>query len=119
MLYTNKLIFSIITLFFCLNLPGCSIYKLDIRQGNEIDLKKLDLLKPRQTKDEVQNILGAVTLDPINPNRLDYYFSFSPSGNEITKKQHLTLFFDKNGYLNHYVSDNETLKLRFLPKKID
>lgn len=119
MLYTNKSIFSIIILFFYLNLTGCSIYKLDIRQGNEIDPKKLDLLKPRQTKDEVQNILGPVTLDPINPNRLDYYFSFSPSGNKITKKQHLILFFNKTGHLNHYISDNEELKLRFLPKKTD
>lgn len=119
MLYTNKLIFSIFILFFYLNLTGCSIYKLDIRQGNEIDPKKLDLLKPRQSTEEVQNILGPVSLDPIDPNRLDYYFSFSPNGNKVTKKQHLILFFDKKGQLNHYISDNEELKLKFLPKKID
>lgn len=117
MLYNNKIIFSIIILFGCLSQSGCRVYRFDIRQGNEIDQTKLDLLKPRLSREEVQNILGTVTLDPINPNRLDYYFSFSPNGNEITKKQHLILFFDKQGHLNHYISNHKDLTLRFVPKK--
>ena len=123
MLSNNKLqvqaryIFSIIVIIISfLSQVGCSIYKLSIKQGNELDPNKLDQLRPRQSKQEVQKILGTATLDPINPNRLDYFYSLRPNGDKITKQQHLILFFDKQGNLNHYINDNNDLTIRFLPK---
>ncbi len=100
-----------------LSQSACHIYRFDVRQGNEIEQKKLDQLRPRQSKEEVQKILGTVTLDPINPDRLDYYYSLNPNKDGITKQQHIILFFDKQGNLNHYISDNPDLVIRAIPKK--
>ena len=123
MLFNNKLqgrvhyiIFSIMIIIGCFSQVGCHIYRLSIRQGNELDQNKLDQLRPRQSKQEVQKILGTASLDQIIPNRLDYFFSFRPNGDKITKQQHLILLFDKQGNLNHYISDNKDLVIRFLPK---
>lgn len=91
---------------------GCHIHRIDIRQGNEMEQVKLDQLKPRLTKKEVQQILGTTTLDPININRLDYYYSFNPNQDGVTQQQHITLYFDNNGELNHYEGD---LLLKNLP----
>lgn len=78
---------------------------MDIRQGNEIDQNKLDQLKPKLTKQQVEQILGTSTLEPINSNRSDYYYSISPNQDGITKQQHIILFFDNNGELSHYQGD--------------
>lgn len=121
MLPNNKIYFwrgiKLILVFTLLFQSGCHIYKLDVRQGNELEQTKLNLLKPRQSKQEVQKILGSAIVDPINSNRLDYYFSLRPNGDQITKKQHITLIFDKNDKLNHYISHDSDLYLRHLPKK--
>jgi len=123
MLFNNKLqaqvyyIFSILVIIIgCLSQTGCHIYRLSIKQGNELDQDKLDQLRPRQSKQEVQKILGTTTLDPINPNRLDYFYSLRPNGDQITKQQHLILFFDKQGNLNHYSTTDQSLVIRTLPK---
>jgi len=105
----NKLhvyLFSImIFLMTSLSQSACHIYRMDVRQGNELEQSKLDQLKPRLTKKQVQQILGTTTLEPINSNRLDYYYSISPNQDGITKQQHIILVFDNNGELNHYIGD--------------
>ena len=116
-LYVHNIYYGFFILIIsCLCQSGCHIYKLPIKQGNELEQKKLDQLRPRQSKQEVQRILGTASLDPITPNRLDYYFSLRPNGDNITKQQHLILIFDKQGNLNHYISDNNDLTIGFLPK---
>lgn len=116
MLFNNKLLFIVIILN-CLFQTGCHIYRLDIRQGNEIEQTKLDQLKANLSKEEVQKIIGTANLDSGNPNRLDYYFYLSPNGDKVTKQQHITFFFDNRGKLNHYTSDNKDLFIRSVPKK--
>ncbi len=109
MLSNNKLhvyLFSaIISILVILSQSACHIYRMDIKQGTEIEQSKLDQLKPRMTKQQVQKILGTTTLEPTSSNRLDYYYSINPNQDGITKQQHLILFFDNNNQLNHYAGD--------------
>jgi len=58
-----------------------------------------------QSACHIYRILGTTTLEPINSNRLDYYYSISPNQDGITKQQHIILVFDNNGELNHYIGD--------------
>ena len=109
MLSKNKLYVHSFSIIICLvalfSQSACHIHRIDVRQGNEIEQDKLEQLKPRLTKKEVQQILGTTTLDPININRLDYYYSTNPNQDGITKQQHIILYFDNNGELNHYEGD--------------
>lgn len=109
MLSKNKLhvyLFStVIFMLTSLSFSGCHVYKMDVRQGNEIEQAKLDQLKPRLTKNQVKQILGTPALEPTHINRFDYFYSINPNQDGITKQQHLILFFDNNGQLNHYDGD--------------
>lgn len=98
-----------------ISLTGCSIYRMPIRQGVELEQLQLDKLKPGMSKQQVYDILGSTTLESANPYRLDYYFS-----NKINKpkqfiSKHLILYFDKNQELTHYEGD---FKLKYLPTTV-
>ena len=50
-------------------LAGCSVYKLDVQQGNVIDPKQLALLKLGMDKQKVEFIMGTPLLaDPFHPS---------------------------------------------------
>ena len=79
-------------------ITGCSIYKIDVQQGNTLETEKVAQLKTGMNKQQVQFLLGTAMLkDPFHPNRWDYVYSFTPGGGEM-KKHHLTLHFE-NGKL--------------------
>ena len=81
-----------------LSLSACSVYKVDVRQGNELEAEQVAKLKLGMTQQQVQFLLGSPLLtDPFHHNRWDYVRSFRESG-EKTSRQLLTLFF-KDGKL--------------------
>lgn len=45
-------------------LPGCSLYRPNMRQGDCISQEALDRLKPALTKHEVQDIMGTPAMTP-------------------------------------------------------
>jgi len=74
------------------NLPG--VYSLDIQQGNIINQKMVDQLKPKMTKRQVLYIMGSSMLvDIFHQNRWDYLYSEQLDG-EPRKQKRLSLFFD-------------------------
>ncbi|HID50284.1 MAG TPA: outer membrane protein assembly factor BamE [Chromatiales bacterium] len=84
-------------LFVGLLLPaaGC-VYKIDIQQGNSIDMKEINSLRTGMTKQQVVFLLGnALVQDPFAKNRWDYVYTFQPGGGKITR-QHLTVFFEND-----------------------
>ena len=87
-------------------LCSCSMYKMDIRQGNDVKQEQLNQLKAGQSKQRVKALLGTPALRPVfNLDRWDYYYSLNPG--EKAKKfeeKHLTLYF-KNDKLSHYKGD--------------
>jgi outer membrane protein assembly factor BamE len=77
-------------------ITGCSIYKIDVQQGNTLEIEKVAQLKTGMNKQQVQFLLGTAMLkDPFHPNRWDYVYSFTPGGSEM-KKHHLTLHFENS-----------------------
>jgi outer membrane protein assembly factor BamE len=79
-----------------LTMTGCSIYKVDIQQGNVIDPKKLEQLKIGMNKKQVVFLIGNPLLtDPFHNNRWDYIHAIKPGGEKLSRKV-LTLYFEGN-----------------------
>jgi outer membrane protein assembly factor BamE len=79
---------------FLLTTAGCSIYKVDIQQGNVIDPDKLAQLKIGMNKNQVVFLIGNPLLtDPFHHNRWDYIHAVKPGGEKVSRKV-LTLYFD-------------------------
>jgi len=77
-------------------LAGCSIYRMDIQQGNFITQDMIDGLKPGMTKRQVVFLLGTPLItDAFHQNRWDYYYSMRHGRGE-TSRQRITLVFDND-----------------------
>ncbi len=73
-------------------LPG--VYRIDIRQGNQLDSTMTQPLFPGMSKRQVLFTLGSPMLvDPFHGNRWDYIFSEQREGGPRLQKR-LTLYFD-------------------------
>ena len=73
---------------------GCSIYKVDVQQGNVIDPKKLAQVKIGMKKKQVIFLIGNPLLtDPFHQDRWDYVHAFTPGGGKTSSKI-LTLYFE-------------------------
>lgn len=84
---------------------GCSIYRMEIKQGTKLTEEQLGQLKAKLTKEKVKELLGTPAIEPIKINRLDYFYSINDYQKKINQKQHLILFFDKKNQLTHYDGD--------------
>jgi outer membrane protein assembly factor BamE (lipoprotein component of BamABCDE complex) len=84
-----------LALCLALSLPACGIvYKLPTRQGNVIEQKQLDQLKPGMTRDQVRFLMGTpLAASPFREDRWDYvgYYK-TPRGQVFTRT--VTLWFD-------------------------
>ena len=77
-------------------LVGCSVYKIDVQQGNTLDQEQIDQIKVGMNQKQVSFVLGSPMLrDPFHPDRWDYAYSFKPGHGELFK-QHLSLFFKQD-----------------------
>ncbi len=75
-------------------LPACSLYRIDVQQGNTLDTKVIAHLKEGMTRRQVQFLMGTPLIqDPFHKNRWDYVYTFKPGGGKLTR-QHLTIFFE-------------------------
>lgn len=86
----------ILSLVLASLLSGCSIYTLDIQQGNIIDQQKLALLQPGMDKQKVLYIMGTPLLrDPFHPERWDYVYTMKKQDKKRQEKR-VTLYFKGN-----------------------
>jgi outer membrane protein assembly factor BamE len=75
---------------------GCAPYKLDVQQGNVIEQKDLNQVKPGMTTRQVQFLLGTPLIrDSFHPERWDYVYSFQPGGKKREEKR-ITLYFEND-----------------------
>lgn len=82
--------------------PG--VYRIDVQQGNVIDQKMIDQLKPGMTKRQVQYVMGtALVQDTFQQDRWDYIYSFQPGG-KARQQESVSLYFE-NGLLAHFDGD--------------
>jgi outer membrane protein assembly factor BamE len=81
----------------CLATASCRvIYKQDVNQGNLLEQKMVDSLKPGMTRRQVSLILGTPSISsPFDQDRWSYTSSFSKRGRKAEIKT-LTLIFEDN-----------------------
>ena len=86
---------SIISL--TLLVTGCTIYKMEVQQGNALSNETVSQLQRGMSKDQVAALLGNPLLqDNFRSNRWDYVY-YSLRGKEASsKKQNLTLLFQND-----------------------
>ena len=89
---------NILIIIATLSLAACSVYKIDVQQGNSIDDKKISQLKTGMNERQVQFLMGtSMLIDPFHPQRWEYIYSFRKGGEEMKRKR-ITLIF-KDGVL--------------------
>ncbi len=77
-----------------LSLPACTVYRIDVQQGNTLDTKVIAHLKPGMTRKQVRFLMGTPLIrDPFHKDRWDYVYTFKPGGGKMTR-QHMTVFFE-------------------------
>ena len=80
------------------------LYKTDIQQGNVIEQKMIDKLRPGMEKSKVEFIMGTpVIIDPFHNNRWEYIYSFQKGGG-VREQRHITIHFIDNK-LDHVSGD--------------
>lgn len=96
-----KKLLTIAFIFASAMLGGCSVnqipgvYRINVQQGNVITPDMVAQLEPGMEKRTVRLILGTpLIVDPFNPDRWDYLYSFQPGGGERSQRK-LTLFFEQ------------------------
>ena len=93
-----RTILILISFSLLFSLTACSVYKIDVQQGNTIDDEKLSLLKPGMNEQQVQFLMGtAMLVDPFHPQRWEYIYSMRKGGEDMKRKR-VTLVF-KDGVL--------------------
>lgn len=84
-----KLVLLISTLF----LTSCA-YTLDVQQGNIIDQKDIDKLRPELSKDQVIFVLGnPVVDDSFADDKWIYLYSYKNRNRDVDTQKKLTLTF--------------------------
>jgi len=78
-----------------IGLSGCQIiYKLPTRQGNVIEQRDLDKLKPGMSRDQVKFVMGTpLAATPFRADRWDYVGYYKSPYGEVTQRT-VTAFFD-------------------------
>jgi outer membrane protein assembly factor BamE len=80
-----------------ISLAGCGIvYKVNVNQGNLVEPKMVETLKPGMTKRQVTLVMGTPSIQsPFDVDRWDYVASISRRGSDPEVKN-LTLYFEDN-----------------------
>ncbi len=90
--YMQKLLTSLMCIATLL-MAGCSVYKLDVPQGNVVTQEMVDMLRPGMSKRQVAFLLGTpLVTDTFHQSRWDYVYSLRPGRGE-PKQQHIAVFF--------------------------
>lgn len=85
----------IITYLASMLLVSCSIYKLDVQQGNVVTQEAVNQLKPGMNKRQVRYIMGSPLLvDVFHQRRWDYVYTNQPGG-EARQQRKISLFFEQ------------------------
>jgi len=78
-----------------LNIPT-KLYKMNIKQGNEIDSEMLLQLKPGMTKSQVRFVLGTPLIqDNYHNQRWDYLYILRKNG-KVVDKRHVIVNFEED-----------------------
>lgn len=103
----------IMLLIFSLLISSCSLYKIDVQQGNVITQEMLDQLELGMSSRKVRFIMGTPLLrDTFHQNRWDYLFSFLEGKTGKRQQQTISLFFDEQDRLIRVAGNVEAGQLK-------
>lgn len=93
----KPILYLLTTLLGAALLGGCGIiYKPDVQQGNLLDAKNVQQLKPGMSKQQVVALLGTPSVtSPFAQSRWDYVATMQKRGGKIQERT-LTLYFDND-----------------------
>lgn len=97
----KKLINLLVFTMLAFSVAGCHIvYKADVQQGNLLDKKTVDQLKPGMTKHQVLVLMGTPSVNsPFERDRWDYVSTLSRRGGTM-KVRTFTLTFNNDTLVN-------------------
>jgi outer membrane protein assembly factor BamE len=87
--------------FLSLTLPACTVvdwmtYKLPIQQGNFLEQKDVDKLRPGMSRDQVLFVLGnPIARSSFDDTRWEYVYTLRLGG-DVTNQKNLTAFFKQD-----------------------
>lgn len=81
--------------FLGLSLTACNlVFKLPTRQGNVIEQKQLDQLKPGMTREQVTYLMGTpIAASPFRSDRWDYIGYYKSPRGKVSNRT-VTVFFE-------------------------
>ncbi len=92
-------------IFVGISLSACTIYRIDVQQGNLLDQDAVEKLKVGMNRQQVQFILGsAIIKDPFHPDRWDYVHTYRPGNGEMVLRT-ITVIFKENKMVKFEDSD--------------
>jgi len=83
-------------LLFALAVAGC-VYRMDIQQGNLLDVEQVDQLEVGMTRSQVRFLLGTpMVIDSFNLDRWDYVYSLRRGHSRKVTRRHLIVWFERD-----------------------
>lgn len=85
-----------VSLLLPLLLAGCFLvpHRIEVQQGNYVDHKMLEKLKPDMTRSQVRFVLGTPLIaDPFHPDRWDYVYLTGKAG-DVRNLFRITVVFE-------------------------
>jgi len=80
-----------------LSIYACSVYTLDIQQGNVITQEMIEKLNIGMEKGQITRIIGTPLIsNPFRSNRWEYLYSMNKNGGNIEQFSHITLEFENS-----------------------
>ncbi len=97
-----------------IGVAGCGlVYHPPLQQGNLLDKKTVEKLKPGMTKRQVMVLMGSPSISsPFDHDRWDYVHAFAVDGGKMQVRK-LTLYFNNNTLVRTegslFAADNEKM----------
>ncbi len=80
--------------FLSLLLAGC-VYRMDVQQGNLLDLEQVEQVEVGMTRSQVRFLLGTpMVIDSFDADRWDYVYSLRRGHSRDVTRRHLVVWFD-------------------------
>ncbi len=105
----KKIKYSLLLVIVSLLAVGCSqlsLHRVDVYQGNYIEVQRLENLKPGMSKADVQLLLGTpLVRDVYDPYTWYYTYYHSSSEGDVKALKTLRIHFDQSGQYLYYDGD--------------
>ena len=82
------------TLLLALLGAGC-VYRMDVQQGNLLDVEQVEQVEVGMTRSQVRFLLGTpMVIDSFDADRWDYIYSLRRGHERQVTRRHLVVWFD-------------------------